>query len=339
MFQREQRKDFNWEFGWDYGARTSQSYRNYNSITEQNLGENNLNDKDVWEYSFFGNAYWQGNKINSSAGVRYTKNELFGNNTAFHLTFVRPLAENRSLKFIYAQSYRAPSLFELNFETATGTAFGDPNLKPEESTSFELAYLQKRGNVFFQTTVYRANYENKILRTRGDGIGPTGTVYVNQNHYVNGEEFDALGFEFEMRFENPKKYGLSGFLNLGYIDGSDDDRMVNGTDTGTYNFLSVPETTVALGLEKKYQSDLIASAVVNYRSDSKDTEGIKVDSVTTVDFNFIKPVGKGRVALSVKNAFDEETWIPEYTRPNSALTEVPGMGFERQVVVSFTSPF
>ncbi len=339
LFQRQVRKDFNWEFGWDYDSRTSQSYRNYNSLTDQNLGENNLNDKDVWEYSFFGNAMWEGKKVNSSAGIRYTKNQLFGNNTAFHLTFVRPLSETSSWKFIYAQSYRAPSLFELNFETATGTVFGDPNLEPEESTSFELSYLQKKGNLFFQSTLYRANYENKILRTRGNGIGPTGTVFTNQNHYVNGDEFAALGFEFEMRFENPKKRGVSGFLNLGYIDGEDDDRVVNGTDTGVYNFLSVPEFTASLGLQKELQKGLFASTVVNYRNGTKDTEGNDVSSVATVDLNFVKHVEKGKIAFSVKNLFDEEAWIPEYTRPNSGLTEVPGIGFTRQFVLTFTRPF
>lgn len=329
------------EFGFDYDDRTSKSYRNYVVATGENLGENNLNDKSLSESSLFGTYDWQGGEINGSVGIRWTDNEEFGKNTSYNLALVHPLAERKSLKLIYGQSFRTPSLFELNFVTGTGTVYGNLDLEPEKSNSIELAFVEKRGNFFIQTTVYSADYDNKILRTKGDGIGPDGVAFVDKTYYVNGEQFSALGIELEGRFQNPKKRGLNGMINLGYIDGGDDDRMVAGVDKGEYNFLSVPKFTAMLGLDKQLGDEVSSSISLNYRTNSRDTEGISVGSVTTIDLNLRhnKPGNSGRVDFSVKNLFDNDAPIPEYTKPDSALYEVPGLGYGREIVVTYTRKF
>lgn len=329
------------EFGVDYDDRTSKSYRNYVVGTGENLGENNLNDKDLTESSLFGTYNWEGSEINGSAGIRWTDNEEFGKNTSYNLSLVHPLGKQKSLKLIYAQSFRTPSLFELNFVTGTGTVYGNLDLEPEESDSIELAFIQKKGNFFIQSTVYSARYDNKILRTRGDGIGPDGVAFVDKTHYVNGEEFSALGVELEGRYQNPKKRGINGMINLGYIDGEDDDRMVDGADTNVYNFLSIPKFTAMLGLDKQLGNEVSSSIALNYRTNARDTEGVSVGSVTTVDLNLrhSKPGCSGRVDFSVKNLFDNEAPIPEYARPGSNLDEVPGLGYGREIVVTYTQRF
>ena len=329
------------EFGFDYDDRTSKAYRNYDVNTGTSLGENNLQDKSLKEHSLFSTYNWSGGAINGSAGIRWTDNEEFGSNVSYNLSLVHPLGDQKSLKLIYAQSFRTPSLFELNFVTGTGTVYGNLDLEPEESDSIELAFLQKEGNFFLQTTVYSAQYDNKILRTRGDGTGPDGTPFVDKIHYVNGEEFSALGIEFEGRFENPRRRGFNGLLNLGYIDGDDDDRIVEGADTDVFNFMSVPKFTAMLGIDKQLGDEFSSSAALNYRTDCRDTEGEKVGSVVTVDLNVQhrKPGSSGRIDFSIKNIFDNEAPIPEYVRTSSSVPEVPGMGYGREFIISYTQRF
>ncbi len=74
---------------------------------------------------------------------------------------------------------------------------------------------------------------------------------------------------------------------------------------------------------------------------TKDTEGNKVPSATTVDFNLRhrKPKSNSFLDFSVKNLFDNEAWIPEYARPGSDLDAVPGIGYGKEVVVTYTRKF
>ena len=341
LLSRTPSDDANFELGFDYDERTSKSYRNYVVATNENLGENNLNDKSLAEYSFFGSYNWQGSSVNGSAGIRWTDNEEFGTNSSFNLSLVKPLAENKCLKLIFAQSFRTPSLFELNFETGSGTVFGNLDLEPETSDSIELAFIQKKGSFFFQTTLYKASYDNKILRTRGDGISPSGVAFTDKTHYVNGEEFSAVGLDFEARFHNPKARGINGILNLSYVDGEDDDRIVDGTDTEVYNFLSVPDFTAMIGIDKQIGDEISASMAANYRTSCRDTEGTRIGSVTTVDFNLRhrKPKSNSFIDLAIKNLFDNEALIPEYARPGSDVDAVPGIGYGREIIVSYTRKF
>jgi len=340
--ERQQSDDFSWELGWDYDQRHSTSYNAYSTVTGLVTAENNMNDKDVYEYSFYSNLLWDRDKLDTAFGFRFTNNELFGSNAAMHLTLVRPLAEKRSMKFIYAQSFRAPSLFELNFDNgSTTTVTGNASLEPEESDSFELAYLEQRGDMFYQATVYRAKYDNKILRTNGTFVRPATGATDTGLYYTNGEAFSANGVELEMRYTNPRKNGVNARLNLGYLDGDDDDRYVDGVDTGVYNFQSVSEFTAMLGLDKKFNDKVAGSLALNYRSSTEDTEATPVDSVLTMDLNLriVKKAGREFFDLSVKNLTNEESLVPEYVRPTSSLAEVPAFDWGRQVVVTYSVRF
>jgi len=129
----------NLELGADYDYRESLEYSNYDVTTDTLVADNNMKNKTVYEYSGFCQAVFVRNPFQLSAGSRVSFNEMFGLNVSSRGTVVYTINEKNSLKLIYGQSYRAPSLFELYFETPTATVFGYENLEPEKTDSYEIA--------------------------------------------------------------------------------------------------------------------------------------------------------------------------------------------------------
>lgn len=314
-------KDFTFSISGDYSIRKSYEYKNYNVMKDSTLAENNMKDRKYYEYSIYGSAKYEYSFINMQAGFRYTKNEFFGNNISGRATLVFSLNEKNSFKLIWGQSFRAPALFELYFETPTKTVFGNLNLVPEKNNSIEVAYLTSIDYFFIQALYYHSKYENKIYRDRRDPNSATDKSTI----YYNGNPFVADGVEIEIKYQNPKI--IDGFIFYTYIKGNKGDE-VNNNDH--YNFKYVPEHTLTVGLSKELYKFNI-SAVMNYISE---VNGPKAKIKAFTEFNFSLGYShqisdyKLYHSINVKNASDTNILFPEYTRRN--LNEVYS-GYGRRI--------
>src|SRR5512133_1886641 len=213
-----------------------------------------MSGRHVHESSLFAQAAYSPGRLRLLGGTRYTNNEIFGSNLSSRGSAIFTVNPANSVKAIVGQSYRAPSLFEFYFQTPTNTTYGNLELEPETSTSYELAYLTRHGNFFAQVLGYHAVYDDKIFRTRRFPNSATDKSTI----YVNGASFDASGLEVEARYELPSSANL--FLNYYYVNGSSGDRVAAEDH---YNFKYIPKNTAALGLAKNIDRWLV-SAVVNY---------------------------------------------------------------------------
>lgn len=314
-------ENLNLEAGFDYDFRKGIEYKNYNVQKDSSLAHNDMNDRKVTEYSAFAQIGYTVGAFNALAGTRYSKNELFGNNVSSRATLVYSIDEKNSVKVIWGQSYRAPSIFELYFRTASNTVFGNTSLKPEKSNSIELAYLTSFNKFFVQALVYHSAYENKIFRTRRFPTSATDKSTI----YMNGSTFKADGLELEVKYQNEELADL--FANYTYIKGDNGDEFGGN---GQYNFKYVPQHVLSAGIAKKL-SGVFLSAVVNYLSE---TNGFKsaISSYSTVDLNVGYEHKLGtftlRHNLAAKNVFDETVMFPEFSRGN--LNEIPS-GYGRRV--------
>ncbi len=176
----------------------------------------------------------------------------------------------------------------LEIYTNSPRLIGNIDLNPEKSNSFEVAYMNMFGNIFFQLIAYTAVYENKIGRIKNsEGILT----------YENGSKFSANGIEVEFKYENPDL--INGLLNYNYIIGDEND----DTGDGHYNFKYIPQHNLTLGVAKN-MGPLTVSTLFNYRSE---TEGgtEKLDSQNSMDFNvrYSHQLSSIHIqhALSVKN--------------------------------------
>ncbi len=309
------------DLGADYERWKSVRYDTHERATGTVRAENNMRDRSVEQYSLYGEAAYRRGRVSLVAGSRLTKNEFFGSNVSSRAAAVYALGDQNSLKLLWGQSYRAPSLFELYFQTPDNTVYGNLSLKPETSDSLEAAYVASFGKVLVQALAYHARYENKVTRVRRypDFVSnPKDTSLI----YVNRGRFSANGAELELTFDNPKV--VSTFLNLGYVHG---DRGDATPGSNNYNFRYVPEVSVSAGLSKSVRS-LSASVVANWLSATNGWKA-EVPGHTTVDATlaYEHQIGGARLRHSAfaKDLSDSKGETPEYTRGN--VNAVPlGLG-------------
>ncbi|GAB4181733.1 MAG: TonB-dependent receptor [Calditrichia bacterium] len=320
----------NIESGVNYEYRFSKEYMNYSTLTDKVLSEgnhNNMKNRSVSEFSGYAQIGVNKQKWNVLLGTRYTNNELFGDNISSRGTLVFTINDDNSVKLIVGQSFRAPSLFELYFQTGSATVFGNKNLEPETSTSMELAYLTHFNKFFIQILGYYAEYQNKIFRGKGDVVFPD-TTYINKSVYLNGESFTATGVEFELKYTNPSV--ANAFLNVSYINGDDGDKL-EGSEH--YNFKYIPELEVSAGFAKNFKK-VILSALLNYQGSRESFDNSELEAQSFVDVNLTIPMAWNNKFVehhfSVKNVTDEMGLVPEYVRRRT-ITDVP-LGFGRKFV-------
>lgn len=325
------------EVGVDYDFRKSVEYENYYPYQDAPKEDNYMANRTTRELSWFGQIGLNLTKVKFLTGLRFTNNEIYGNNLSLRGTAVIPLGQKNSFKIIAGQSYRAPSLFELYFRTSGNTVFGstysDEVLEPERSNSIEVAYLTSFNKFFIQLLGYAATYENKIFRDIKDIVFPDVT-YPSKSVYANGDKFDAKGIELETKYQHP---GFSAFFNYYFVKGGEGDALNN-----YYNFKAIPEHALTFGLHKKIKK-LSASTVVNYQTEVTgpvNNATKTIDSQFTVDFN-LGYLYEGKLfttqqTVSVKNVFDRNIWVPEYVRRKSnGLNAVP-FGYGRRILYTIS---
>jgi outer membrane receptor protein involved in Fe transport len=334
---------FHFEAGGSYDYRKSIEYKNYdkhqdtlvprswtsNVDTTKTImldGNNGMNDKTVSEYSVYGQLKFVKDKFRALLGSRYTSNELFGSDVSSRVSLAYAFNEQNSLKLIYGESFRSPSLFEQYFTYTT--VLGNQELKPEKSKSAELVYMTGMGNFFAQALVYYAIYDNKIVRQRGDAIVGDDFPVSNISIYQNGESFTATGVEVELKYANPKV--INTFLNVNYVMGDEGDK----DESENFNFKYVPEISASFGISKTIAEKVSISALLNYWSETtgaiKDENGdfLTVDAQTSLDMNisYQHKIGKASIrhSIAAKNLLDTDILYPEYVRRSTLNTVTSG---------------
>ena len=316
------------ELGADYDYRRSIEYTSYDVPRRVVLAHNNMQGRDLSEYSGFVQTRVNKGRFQLLVGSRLTRNELFGSNLSCRGTLVFGIGRTSSLKLIAGQSYRAPSFFELYFQPPNNTVWGNPDLEPETSDSYELAYVTSFGRLFGQALVYHAQYKNKIFRQRRAPLDPRDRSTI----YVNGTPFRANGVEVELKYQAP---AADVFASYNFVDGDRGDEI---DGNGHYNFKYVPRHTLSVGLARSV-GRLEMSGVLNLQS-GVDGPHAPVDGWRTVDLNVAYGHELGALALrhtlSAKNVGDDPEPIPEFVRRN--LNDIPSGSGRRLVFTIAVRP-
>jgi outer membrane receptor protein involved in Fe transport len=301
---------FGLEAGIDWERRRSLHYDTYSRIENRALSTNNMRDREVDEHSLFVQLSYDAAPFELLIGSRYTDNELLGDNVSSRATMVYSISPGQSFKLMAGQSFRAPSLFELYFQTPSNTVYGNTALEPETNDTVELAYMVSRGNLYLEALAYHGRYDDKIFRVRRypvftDDADDTSTIY------INGDEFSADGLELSVAYRRPKEISL--FLSYGYVNGDDGDD-VDASDH--YNFKYVPKHTIAAGLTR-YLGDVWLSGLLTYQS-SAGAPFARVPEQTTLDLNLGYRHRLDSMMLrhiiSAKSIGDDDILQPEYVR-------------------------
>lgn len=329
---------FNAELGVDNNFRKSAEYRNYNTQTGSTVdrlydsvvfdGENSMSGVSMVENSAVLQVNYQSGRASGTAGCRYTDNSCGGHNISSNAAILFALSDNKSIKLIYGESFRAPSLFELYFKYPS--VLGTKDLKPETCRSLELAYVYAAPKFFVQTLIYWARYDQKIYRKMMYDYALDGHVIKEITIYANGCPADAAGAEFEMSYRNPQIINL--FCNLDYVKGISSN---TNQDRGNDNFSYISNCNISAGVSKSI-GIVTLSAVTNYYSPSQ-------GQYQTIPQQYTADISAGTKhklwgkavshTIYVKNIADHQRAMPEYVRFR-ALNEIPS-GYGRSIGYSF----
>ncbi len=130
-------------------------------------------------------------RVFGTLGVRYDEHDTLGSKVTYRFAPVVAFPDRGlRLKGSVGTGFRAPALFQLFGNTRSsngGTFTGDPNLRPEESTGWEVGFEQslRGGNLIVGSTYFDQEIKN-LLETKFTG---------NDSTVINLKRADIFGFE------------------------------------------------------------------------------------------------------------------------------------------------
>ena len=182
-----------------------------------------VQDHDM--YSLFAEDTWTPrDPLSITAGLRYDDHKVFGNHVSPRLYGVYDLGERWTLKGGVSTGFKTPKTTQLYDGVvgfgAQGTSpmFGNPDLQPETSTSYELAlYWQHPAGHNFNATVFHNTFDDKITsQPCGTGTAQACSAsgeyaelgYANSTRTVNIDKAVIQGAEIATRWELADSLGL-----------------------------------------------------------------------------------------------------------------------------------
>lgn len=249
-------------------------------------------------------------------GVRYDAPSDYEKRVSPKLSALYELGEKTNIRASVGQAYRAPTVDDLYWYEDWGYgmgAYGNPDLKPEKSTSWELGVEHQFGQkVLARTTYFRSEVKDLITWAET----PAGSwCYVA----TNVDEALIQGVESETKFQFTPE--ISASLNYTYTDAR------NKGETYYDKYLRYqPKDKVGCTLDYENKKGFKASVGVEYigstYSDQDNTETNKLDEYPLLSARISKTIGKyAEVYLVGKNLTDEEYQVyRDYPMPGVSIT-------------------
>jgi len=129
--------------------------------------------------------------IQITAGMRLDNYQSIGSHFSPKLGAVIPLTQQHSFKLLYGEAFRSPSYNELN-SINNGTVVGNPNLKPEVISTWDMAYLYQDNDITANLGLFYSEIEDAISQLVVDNT----RMFTNSNiEKIQGSELE-IGYQF-----------------------------------------------------------------------------------------------------------------------------------------------
>jgi vitamin B12 transporter len=210
--------------------------------------------------------------------LRYDDNSAYGSDTNGSIAVNFDFNDNLRVVASYGSAFVAPSFNFLYFPF-----FGNPDLKPEESDSFELSLLGNNASLDWRVSAYKTDIENL------HSFDPATFLAANVG------EAEIQGIEFEV---NTKVIDWDLGINLDLLSAED-------KDTGT-ELDDRAERTLAISASRSFgKVDLLLN--LKAESDRYDNRGTELDSFELFDVSAVYNVNdKLKFLANIDNVFDED---------------------------------
>ncbi|MDK3017587.1 TonB-dependent receptor plug domain-containing protein [Pseudodonghicola flavimaris] len=226
--------------------------------------------------------------LDLAASLRFDDHSTFGGYWTDRLAAAYHLTPGTVLRFVTATGFRAPSLYELN-----NALYGNPNLDPEESQSYELGIEHDFGaGRLVKATAFYTEIDNLIQYV---------SLYDSTGAWVGGQYQQVTGTSTSQGIELSGEWAVNDALglyaNYTYTDAED--------ATGA-RLLRVPRHAVNLGLDADLINGWSGQVNLHYVADRADEYGTVMEDYTVVNLGVAYALTDSAQAyVRVENLFDE----------------------------------
>lgn len=293
-------------FGGEYrqnkveGTRLGDGGDNVHQVSQSGNGYNSpksYSDKDITNYAGYIQDEWQVNdKLLVIPSIRYDHNSSFGGEVTPKIGATYFISDNSRIKANWGKGFKAPTISELYMAMhramggQTVNVYGNPDLKPEKSTSWDISFEAEKDNNFGKLTYFNNDVKNLITTKQ------IGSSYYDQS-YVNVDEAEIDGVEMEIGRNLDDKWTIKATSN--WLDATDKvsgDRLDNRARNMTTLQLLYDDHD-----DWGYSAILWQQWANKYHCDDNDY------NFTTTNFVLNKKFGEGnRVYAGVDNIFDKK---------------------------------
>ena len=293
-------------FGGEYrqnkveGTRLSDGGDNVHQVSQSGNGimsNKYYSDKEINTWAGYIQDEWQVNdKLLVIPSVRYDHDSSFGGEVTPKIGATYFISDNSRIKANWGKGFKAPTISELYMAMhramggQTVNVYGNSDLKPEKSTSWDISFEAEKDNNFGKLTYFNNDVKNLITTKQ------IGSSYYDQS-YVNVDEAEIDGVEMEIGRNLDDKWTIKATSN--WLDATDKvsgDRLDNRARNMTTLQLLYDDHD-----DWGYSAILWQQWANKYHYDDNDY------NFTTTNFVLNKKFGEGnRVYAGVDNIFDKK---------------------------------
>lgn len=197
--------------------------------------------------------------------------------------------------------------------SATNLFQGNPDLDPSFSTTYDVGYFKKFGEIDLNTSLYFQNATDVFVfiteETGETAIVGSTEVPVIRRTPVNLATNERFGFEFTLTYRPTKKWNMNGNFNL-FQSITKGDYLGTNFDAENLSWFIRLNNKITLPGDIDWQTRL------NYRGPSEDAQNVN-KGIFTTDLAFSKDIfnRNASIALNVSDLFNSRRRITETTTP------------------------
>jgi len=268
--------------------------------------------QDEWDISLW---------LRLTAGFRYDHSTTFGEHVSPRIGIIGQLTRESTLKLLYGQAFRAPTVYELYYQDDNDTAKANPDLEPEIVDTYEIIWEQELGPIL-KGAVSAFRYEVRDLITQVEDPDDGLLQFQNIEHIKS----DGIEIGLEANWPNVIK-GHIGYTFQETVNKITDQRLSNS-----------PRHLVKAGVTIPiYKDKLFLGTQSRFMDERLTRNGQHADRSIITDLNiYAHNLVKGLdLSLGIFNLFDEDYSDPVSAAHLQETIEQDGVNFWLKVSYSF----
>ncbi|WP_419677960.1 TonB-dependent receptor plug domain-containing protein [Aliarcobacter lanthieri] len=227
-------------------------------------------------------------------GTVLDDNEKYGTELSPNIGVVYKIDDNQRLKASYGEGFKAPDVKIGSSSYFANTTWGNDDLKPETSKSYELAYEFYGENTLFKTALFQNKINNMFVIEQRVMPG-------NQHQWRNVDKADIKGLEAEVEYYITDNH----MLNANYTLLKTENK--SGTNQGK-DIQYRPKNTINVGLSSDFDYGISSYLSANYigtqYKNADNSEKIKAYTIANAQISK-KLTNDLSVRVGVDNIFDK----------------------------------